>query len=153
MCILRHCPGSVRQVLGVQSPPTGLPPSMCRARVTLPILQVEKLRPREAWRGAAWVGKRRKGACAFAAPLPSCFPSIMEQASLLCLPLVSPSCLCGLLLWNSPTGPHQDSAPLQVPFLQLILWPSPHTRGLPEKIFRFKKSLLCQGCWHFKGCP
>ena len=59
----------------------------------------------------------------------------------------------GLLLWNSPTGPHQDSAPLQVPFLQLILWPSPHTHGLPEKIFRFKKSLLCQGCWHFKGCP
>ena len=42
--------------------------------------------------GSSLGRKEKEGACAFAAPLPSCFPSITEQASLPCLPLVSASC-------------------------------------------------------------
>lgn len=61
VCILRPYSGAVRQILTVQSPPTGLHQSVCRARVTPPILQIEKPRPREAWQGAAWEGKRRRG--------------------------------------------------------------------------------------------
>lgn len=37
---------------------------VCRAGVSQPSLQTEKLRPREVQQGCAWVGKRRKHAFA-----------------------------------------------------------------------------------------
>lgn len=48
-----------------------------------------------------------------------------------------------------PSGLSSSPSPLSPAYP--VAFPT-HT-WLPEKIFSFKKSLLCQGCWHFKGCP
>lgn len=124
-CILRHYPGAVHQVLGVQSPPTGLHQPVCRARVTLPILQVEKLRPREAWQGAAWVGKRRRGHVRL---LPTCLPASLPPRN------KHPCCVCP---WCPPPGSATScsgTAPL-APVRTQLLSESPFSSlscGLPH---------------------
>lgn len=80
--------------------------TVCRTGVTQPILQIEKLRPREAWQGWAWVGKRRRGRAHLVPAPPSSsrhvtsIPSVSSPEVSL-LPMPPPA-------WNTPAGSCQN---------------------------------------------